>query len=189
VVLTVTLRLETERLVLRTFQIKDIESFRAYRSDPRVARYQSWQTPYSLELATQFVTEMHNQKPGLPGQWFQIALELKEDERMIGDYAFHLTEDSLQAEIAMTLAPAYQGKGYALEAGRCLLDHLFNQYPIHRIFANVDPRNAASIRLMGRLGLRFEGHFISSMWLKGEWVDENWYAILREEWETKQNTV
>jgi RimJ/RimL family protein N-acetyltransferase len=186
--LPMNLPLESTRLILRTFEERDIRTFSAYRSDPEVARYQGWEAPYSLEQAAQFVADMRTRIPGDPGQWYQLALELKGSKAMIGDCAFHLANNGLQAEIGMTLAPAYQGQGYGREAVGCLLDTLFSQLKLHRVYANVDPQNKASIRMLDKLGFRFEGHFLQSMWLKGEWVDEDWYALLREEWLAAQTS-
>ncbi len=173
---------QTARLILRPFEEKDAAPFSAYRSDPEIARYQGWQAPFSLEQARQFIAEMHAKTPGQPGQWYQVALELKESSQLIGDCAFHLSQDGRQAEIGMTLARAFQSRGYAREAGEWLLAFLFGELNVWRIYANIDPRNAAAIQAVGGLGFRLEGRFIQSMWLKGEWVDEEWHALLRDEW-------
>ncbi len=172
----------TERLILRPFESKDAPTFSAYRSDPEIARYQGWQAPYSLEQARDFIAEMQAKIPGQPGQWYQVALELKEDRRLIGDCAFRLSEDGRQAELCLKQARANKKRGYAREAGDWLLAALFGTLKVQRVFANIDPRNTAAIQSIGRLGFRFEGRFKQSLWLKGEWVDEEWYALLREEW-------
>lgn len=176
------LPLESTRLILRTFEERDIQPFSAYRSDPEVARYQAWAAPFSQAQARQFVTEMRAKTPGQAGQWYQLALQLKEGGQMIGDCAFHLAEDGRQAEIGLTLARDYQGQGYAREAITCLLEYLFASLKVHRVFANVDPANVASMRVLSKLGFRCEGRFRQSLWLKDEWVDEEWYALLQEEW-------
>lgn len=175
-------QLGSTRLILRTFEEKDIGSFSAYRSDPEIARYQGWKAPYSLEQAATFIEKMSEKTPGKPDQWYQLALELKSNGQMIGDCTFHLSKDCQQAEIGMTVARSYQGKGYASEAVSCMLNYLFSQLELHRVYANVDPRNTASIRMLTKLGFRHEGLFRQSTWLKGEWVDEDWYALLRKEW-------
>ncbi len=72
-----TLRLETPRLVLRSFCDADLDPFVAYRSDPLVARYQGWEAPYSRDMGKKFVDEMKKALPGIPGTWCQIAIELK----------------------------------------------------------------------------------------------------------------
>ena len=176
------LPLETDRLILRPFREADILAFSDYRSDPQVARYQGWSAPFTLEQAGTFIREMLPIKPGQPGHWYQVALERREDGVLIGDCAFYLSEDNRQAEIAFTLASAFQGQGYAAEAVKRLLEALFIGLQLHRVFANVDPANTGSINLLTRLGFRCEGCFRKSLWLKGGWLDEQWYALLQEDW-------
>lgn len=178
------LDLKTQRLRLRAFQEGDISTFQAYRSDPEVAKYQGWEAPYSREDATQFVQEMMERTPGEPGQWYQAAIELKSNGRMIGDCAFkRLGEDVRQAEIGITIAREFQGRGYGVEAIAGLLGYLFGELELHRARANIDPENAASRRVLEKLGFRHEGTFVESLWYKGRWADEAWYAILEREWE------
>ena len=140
----------TQRLILRAFEPRDAAAFAAYRSDPEVARYQSWEAPYSLEQAVQFVQDMSAVQPGTPGEWFQAAAELRGGE-LIGDCAFQiLREDPRQAEIGVTLARAYQGQGYAREMITALLEHLFMERSLHRVRANIDPRNRIGCDLQQR---------------------------------------
>lgn len=175
--------LESERLILRLFRPEDAGTFAAYRSDPLVAQYQGWDAPYSPEMALLFCTEMSRQPVGIPGEWCQLALELKARGEMIGDVAFYiLKQDERQAEIGFTVARRFQGQGYATEAVRRLLDYLFSDLLLHRVRANCDPDNTASARLLERVGMRREGHLLQSLWFKERWADEYWYAILREEW-------
>ena len=62
-----------ERIPIRRFRPKDAAAFAAYRSDPDVARYQSWDG-YSLMQAERFIDEMAHADPGEPGEWFQFAV-------------------------------------------------------------------------------------------------------------------
>jgi RimJ/RimL family protein N-acetyltransferase len=177
----------TPRLLLRAFQESDAHSFSAYRSDPQVAEYQGWNAPYSLEQAQKFVAEMSQATPGEPGEWYQIAIELKENGPespgpLIGDVAFHMKEDRKQAYIGFTLARTYQGLGYAHEAVLRLLQHLFDERGLHRVIAITDVLNTPSIRLIERLGFRREAHFHENDWFKGRWSSEYWYALLAQEW-------
>jgi aminoglycoside 6'-N-acetyltransferase len=181
------LRLETDRLILRSFQDEDLQPFVAYRSDPEVARYQGWEAPYSPAKAAKFIEELKQTRPGQPGEWCQIAITLKTTGQMIGDCAFHvLAEDPQQAEIGFTLARAYQGQGYATEAVIRLLAYLFDDLKLHRVRAFCDAENLASARLLERVGLRREGHLIENLWFKGRWASEYSYAILNWEWKAKQ---
>jgi RimJ/RimL family protein N-acetyltransferase len=79
-------------------------------------------------------------------------------------------------------ARRHQGKGYASEAVRLLLHYAFDTLGKHRMVAITDAKNAPSIALLERLGMRREGHFIQNVWFKGAWGDECLYAMLRDEW-------
>jgi len=94
----------------------------------------------------------------------------------------HFIEDNYQAEIGYTLSPAFQGKGYAIEAVKAILDYLFSKLKKHRITASVDPDNIKSIRLLENVGFRKEAHFIKSFRMNDQWYDDCIYAILTEEW-------
>jgi RimJ/RimL family protein N-acetyltransferase len=112
--------LETTRLRLRHFTDSDLAAFMAYRNDPAVAKYQGWEG-ISEAQARAFLQEQQEVQPGVPGQGFQIAIELKETGNLIGDCYFNINEhDDRQAEIGYTLSRAYQGQGFATEAVSCV---------------------------------------------------------------------
>jgi len=152
-----------------------------------VARYQGWDAPYRLEQATAFLREMRRTRPEESGSWYQVAIESKALGHLIGDRAFRVpADDGRQAEIGFTLARTAQGQGYASEAVTALLDDLFGTLGLHRVYAVCDVENAASARLLERVGMRREGHFVESVWFKGRWASEYWYAILRAEWAARR---
>ncbi len=70
-------KLETTRLFLRPLESQDISAFSAYRSDPDIARYQGWGTPFTEEQAEEFIEQMKAVTPGEIGQWLQLVMELK----------------------------------------------------------------------------------------------------------------
>jgi RimJ/RimL family protein N-acetyltransferase len=173
--------LESPRIILRHFKDADLPSFLAYRNDPEVAKYQSWESLNEQEANT-FVQEQKTLQPGVPGRWFQLAIELKESGRLVGDCGLKVhQQDTLQAEMGFTLSRDYQSKGLASETVSCLLDFAFIQLGLHRIIAVTDCRNAPCVALLERLGLRREGHFLRNVWFKGMWGDEYLYAILSDE--------
>jgi RimJ/RimL family protein N-acetyltransferase len=179
------LSLETPRLILRTFRDSDLESFLAYRNDPEVYRYQGWKTPYLRADGLEFITHVQTVIPGAPGEWLQLAIVSKDNGEMLGDIAFHLTRaNPRQAYLGYTLARSAWGQGYASEAVRKMLDYLFRVLDLHRILADCDVDNAASIRLLERLGFRREAHHLESFWLESEsrWGSEYLYAMLQREW-------
>lgn len=173
--------LETERLILRRFTDTDLPSLLAYRNDPEIARFQSWDS-FSPEEAQAFLQEQQAIEPGMSGKWFQFAIVVKSSGLLVGDCALHVDEEGQQGEIGFTLARRHQKKGFALEAVTRVCDYAFRQLNLYRIKAITDCRNQPSVILLGRLGLRREGHFIQHIFFKGEWGDEYQYALLQEEW-------
>ena len=179
--------LETARLRLRHFKDSDLTLFMGYRNDPIVAKYQSWEGISELEART-FIQEQKETQPGIPGQGFQVAIELKATGVLIGDCFFMMNAlDHRQAEIGFTLSRENQGYGYATEAVSRFLNYAFHTFDLHRIIAITDCENIASVALLERLGMRREGHFIQNIWFKGKWGDEYQYAILKEEWLLNSN--
>lgn len=169
--------LRTERLLLRRLVAADAAPIAAYRSVPEVARYQSWHT-FTPEDAERLIAEQRAVVPNTPGTWLQLAIVA---DRVIGDCGLHFIDDA-QVELGITLDPAYQGKGYAAEGLRAVLDHLFGALGKHRVVATTDAENAAAVALFSRLGFRREAHYVRNVWFKGRWGDEFLFAVLAEEW-------
>jgi RimJ/RimL family protein N-acetyltransferase len=173
----------TERLVLRPFQVDDVPAFAAYRGDPDVARYQSWDSTYSTADAERFVASQQGVAFGRPGPWVQLAAVDHVSRALCGDCAVRVATDQPQtAEVGITLAAASQGRGLATEAVGAVVTRLFEQHGIHRIYAQADDRNRAVHRLFERLGFRCEARLVEADWFKGEWATLRVYAILRREW-------
>ena len=172
-------------MILRKFKESDAEVFFEYRTNPQVSLYQGegW-VNFGLEQAEEFVKEQMDSEPGKPDTWFQIAIELKDTGYLIGDLAIHtLPQDINQVEIGFALSPIYQNIGFGIEVVRALLGYIFNVLNKHRVIAITDVRNKPSIKLLEKVGMRKEGHFIKNVWNKGEYTDEYSFALLKEEWQ------
>ena len=175
---------ETARLRLRRFLPDDAPALAAYRSDPAVARYQTWREPVSPEAAAGLVARFAAGDPTEPG-WFQYAVELAATGELIGDVGVRLDENRMQADLGFTLARAHQGRGYATEAVTALLDLLFTEHGLRRVSAECDARNTASARLLERVGFRREGRRAAHTWIKGEWTDDLLFGLLADDWEQR----
>jgi len=174
------------RVALRRFHPGDAAKFVAYRSSEQVARFQSWDAPYSREEGERFIQEIAEQHPDTAGEWFQFAVALRSAGQLIGDCAaMPHADDPRQCDMGFTISPEHQGHGYATEAVRLLLTYLFTARGKHRVIAYCDPRNAASVALLEGLGMRREGHLRESTWAKGEWTDDLVYALLHDEWQSR----
>ena len=172
----------TERLALRQLVPSDAEKIFEYRSRPEVSRYQSWGIESLAAIQSQIET-LSVTDPGTPGSWYQIGIVLQTSNKLIGDCGFKVLENELrQVEFGISLVPEFQYQGYATEALRALLNYLFVGLAKYRVIGSVDPRNLRSIKLMERVGMRNEAHFVRSLWFKGEWADDMIFAILASDW-------
>jgi len=174
---------QTDRVIVGRFDPSDAEALLAYRNDPEVARYQSWDG-MTLAEARDLVASQARREPGVAGEWFQFAVRLKEDGKLIGDFGLFIEAgDARLGELGFTFDRSQQGRGLATEAATALLRFAFETLGLHRIKATVDCRNVPAIRLLERLRFRREGHFLQHAWFKGAWCDEYLYALLRTDWE------
>ncbi len=177
----VSLPLETDRLLIEPMTVADAAAFAAYRSDPVVARYQSWDVPYPEEAARRALAANPRGWPA-PGAWTQLAV--REAGELRGDVAVHLLDDPVTpdtVELGVTLAPGSQGRGIATEAVRAVLTASFAS-GVHRVIALTDVRNRPIARLLTRIGMRHEGRLMEAERWKGEWTTIDTWALLAAEW-------
>lgn len=175
------MHLETERLLIRDLTLDDKQAIFNYRSDAEANKFQSW-IPETLEDVEQFI-ERNNKEFNQPESWYQVLITEKDSKAVIGDIGIHFFgSENLQAELGITLNKDFQGRGYASEALKGVINFLFSDLKKHRIMASIDPENIDSLKLMERIGFRKEGHFVKSLFWKNNWTDDVIYALLREEW-------
>jgi RimJ/RimL family protein N-acetyltransferase len=184
-------RLLTDRLVLRRFAPTDAVRFAAYRSEPDVARYQSWDAPYPLERADAFIAWLGLHHPDDPGDWYQLAIaERSSPAVIVGDCGFRSRlEDPAVVDVGFTLSLAAQGNGFATEAIGELLRYLFEDRAKHKVCADCDTRNAGSWRLLDRLGFQREGTLRESYRDGPGWADEYLYGLLARDWRGRRGDL
>jgi aminoglycoside 6'-N-acetyltransferase len=174
--------IDTPRLRLRRFAAADVAAFVAYRNEPAVARYQSWDSIATPEAVAMIASHSAGE-PGAPGVWFQFAVTRLPELELIGDCGLHVdAADPRLGEVGISFAAAHQGQGLASEALSAILGFSFETLGLHRVHAVVDRRNEAAVRLFRKAGLRQEALFLQHTWFKGSWCDEYVFAILSSEW-------
>jgi RimJ/RimL family protein N-acetyltransferase len=178
------LELWSSRLCLRRLREEDAPAIVAYRGLADVARFQSWES-FGLSDAVRLIADQAAVVPDTPGTWLQLAMVTIKSGLVIGDCGIHFRgEDPRQVELGITLAPAHQGGGLATEALRAVVAYVFDRLGKHRVSAVVDAENHAAVRLLKRLGLRQEAHYVEHVWFKGAWGSEYLFALLRREWQS-----
>jgi ribosomal-protein-alanine N-acetyltransferase len=175
-------QITTSRLALRPVSETDTDALFAIFSNPEVMRY--WSTPPLPDraAATGLFEEIQNgfrQHKAL--KW---GIAQRRDDALIGTATlFNLEFNHRRAEIGYALGRAYWRQGYMNEALKALIVYAFSGLNLHRLEADVDPRNAGSIRTLERLGFQREG-FLRERWqVAGEIQDAFFYGLLRPDWE------
>lgn len=169
--------LTSERLVLRPLVATDAAALHDLYADAGLMRY------WSHAPHTSFY-ETRRKVAGIVADraWRNWAITRHGNDRAIGTLATHENRQGRVIEIGYALTRAHLGKGYAREAVTRLLDRLFGEEGVRRVFADTDPDNAASNRLVQSLGFVCEGR------LRGEWEthigvrDSFIWGLLASEW-------
>ncbi|HSK78033.1 MAG TPA: GNAT family protein [Thermoanaerobaculia bacterium] len=172
--------LETERLTIRWLEDRDVPRLFEIFSNPEVMRY--WSSPPLEDIrgAEELLREIRQFFESRT--LFQWGVALKEDDRVIGTCTLSsLSASNRRAEIGYALGRAWWGKGYMTEALPALLRFAFGPLGLHRIEADVDPRNLPSLRSVESLGFRREGYLRERYFVNGEVQDSVIYGLLRSE--------
>lgn len=174
------MELRTERLLLRELDESDAPRLSEVESLPAVWRYLIDERD-TLDKAVAYIDGIIMDAAVVPRRVFDFAVTL--EGFYIGRCGMKRSDHELRdAMIWYALDPAYHGHGYATEAARALVRFAFEQLGLHRVWADADPRNPPSIRVMERLGMRREAHHLENVCIRGEWCDSIIYAMLRREW-------
>lgn len=179
------MQLETERLLLREFVPDDWAALHEFESDPQIVRFMTFEarTP---EQAKAYVNDRMRDRDENPRSTYDLVIATRGDDRLIGRCGLKVTDvPSRQAMLWYSLNPRQHGKGIAPEAARAIVTFGFAELRLHRIWADLDPRNAASTRVVEKLGMRREAHLRENVLVKGEMCDSFIYAVLAREWSSQ----
>jgi ribosomal-protein-alanine N-acetyltransferase len=159
----------TERLLLRRPRTDDLDAMHEIMSDPRAMRY--WSTlPHADREVTRLWLEREIERLGTGGDDFMIEFE----GRTIGKVgAWQLPE------FGYILHPDFWGRGLAFEAASAYIEHAFRTSVADRLTADVDPRNQASFRLLGKLGFVETGRAENTFLIGDEWCHSVYLALPR----------
>lgn len=178
---------QTERLYAREFVMEDAPDVFEYAGDLESSGFQPF-SPESYEDVVKFVESRLAAQLASPRRIYDIVLCLKDTDEMIGAMGIYLDEDRRQAELGYNLKKRFWNRGYATEAAKGFLGFGFLGLDLHRITARCDDKNTASFRVMEKIGMRREGHFIkadyTTVFGKKGWRSTYHYAILQKEYLT-----
>lgn len=173
--------IHTSRLLIRPFCEADAEQLHAYLSNPAIYRYEPGE-PVSLEQARAIAGERSQ------GRDFW-AVELVGNHHLAGHLYFKQVEplELLTWELGYIFNPVDQGQGYATESAAALVRYGFENWGVHRVTAHCNPENAASWRVLEKIGMTREGHLRQNIFFRRDangaplWTDSFEYGLLQED--------
>ena len=153
-----TVRLETERLVLRAFVIEDTEAgFRNWMSDERVTEFLRWPTHKDISISERVINEWVEEYKK-DKSFYQWAIVLKELGEPIGTISVVEKNEQIDMfHIGYCIGSKWWGNGYMSEAFARIISFLFEEVGAQRIESQHDPNNPASGKVMEKCGLKYEG--------------------------------
>jgi len=150
------------RLLLRDFVLEDWPAVHSYTADREVLRFLEW-NPDTIVRSRGFVEKAITEAAASPRVQFKLAMVLQVNGELIGDCGLKIVEPKRRhARLGYIVNRSYWGHGYATEAARLLLQFGFRELGLYKISAGCDLRNAASIRVLEKIGMTREALFPST---------------------------
>lgn len=176
-----TIRLETDRLILRRFTIDDAEEmFNNWASDDEATKYFTWPTHKNIEMTIGYIN--YCIQGYAEPSFYQWIMEIKETHERIGNISVIKAIDEIDSlELGWVIGRKYWGKGYTAEAAKAILDVLFDKVGANCVYAVHDVNNPNSGRVMQKIGMKYEGTLRQSGRNKQGIVNCARYSILRSE--------
>lgn len=180
-----TIRIETERLILRRFTIEDADiMYRNWASDDEVTKYLTWPTHADVNVTRMLLEEWIQKYNDL--DFYHWVIELREIGEPIGSLSVVSYENkTASATIGWCMGKRWWGQRIMPEAGSAVLQYLFEEVEFNRIAAKHDADNPKSGRVMQKIGMIREGTLRASGKNNRGIVDEVYYSILKEDYEKK----
>jgi RimJ/RimL family protein N-acetyltransferase len=181
---TLTLPIRTARLTLREFVQSDFRAVYAYSSDSRVTRYLFF-GPRDEDSTAEYLEGLLASQRERPRTRFELAVEEMESGRVIGACDLSLIERNV-VDLGYMLGVENWGKGLATEISLALVDAAFSDLRADRVISTVDVNNGASIRVLEKIGMRWEAVFRKHRRAKNRWWDCHLFVLPREVWQASR---
>ena len=179
--------LKTDDLQLRPSNPTDAEGMLAMLSDQESMRYWSDQPISDLDAAIEVLDQdLESDAQGNSMCW---AITFNGQDKMIGKCILFQFSRENRAEIGYILNRKYWRQGLTYQALGAVIDFAFNTLKLHRIEADVDTENLASIGLLEKLGFKREGLFRERWRVYDEWQDSLMLGLLKQDWLAKKASV
>ena len=176
------LNLETERILLRPFELSDGPRVKKLAGDKAIADTTlNIPHPYKDGMAEEWI--LTRQSKFQAGESVNCAIILKSIQELIGAIGLIIDKRFNRAELGYWIAKEYWNQGYCTEASKAISKYGFHELDLHRITATHIIRNPASGKIMEKIGMKKEGVLREHVIKWDKYEDVVSYGILRKEWE------
>jgi ribosomal-protein-alanine N-acetyltransferase len=157
-----------ERIFLKPFEQKDAEAY--------------------SKIGERKINTLIETKKFINSSWkknsYYFGIFLKENKELIGQMELcHMNWwDDEAGEICYFIEDKFRGRGFATEASRTMINFCFRKLKFRKIYADTDPDNLASQKVLKKLGFKLEGKIREKHFVKGKWIDEYDFGLLKTEW-------
>ncbi|MFA9380122.1 MAG: GNAT family N-acetyltransferase [Acetanaerobacterium sp.] len=176
-----TIRIESERLILRRFLLGDAPAvFYNWTNDSAVSLYMRWQPHIDADKTREMIERWISQYSN--PSFYQWGIELREDHTLVGAIGlFTVNENDCCADVGYCVGRRYWGRGIAAEALSAVLYFAFAREGYNRVEAYHAANNPASGRVMEKAGMRYEGFARAKYRSNRAFEDSRMYAVLRDD--------
>ena len=178
--------IRTERLLLRPMHVTDAADMFEYASREEVTEFLLWSPHRTLSYTRDYLRYIEDRYA--IGDFYDWAVTLADSGKMVGTCGFtRIDLPHNSGEIGYVLNPDFHHNGYAAEAARAILKFGFEELGLHRLEARFMQGNDASLKLMEKLGMTFEGFHKDAMFVKGRYRTIGVAAILKDEFDAQKS--
>ena len=173
---------ETDRLIVRKLEISDAEDYFEFASDPRVSVETLWDRRRTIQDTVNYLETV--EQKFIAKQAVRWGIVNKTNSKLIGRtglISLDVVHES--AEIGYALSREYWSKGIVTEATKEIVKYCFAEVGLNRIQGRCNDNNPGSYRVMEKLGMTYEGTLRQQLKIKGEFIDQRMYSILRSDYD------
>ncbi len=177
-----TVKLETERLILRKHVLNDAPAmYKNWASEKEVTEFLSWEPYHSIEDVQKILSEWISQYAN--NDFYFWTIELKDSGELVGDISvITIDPDTFSVELGYGIGSRWWGKGIVAESGKALIRFFFEEVGVNRVYAKHATGNPNSGKAMQKMGMKYEGIIRQSGRCNQGIVDEVYYSILKNEY-------
>jgi ribosomal-protein-alanine N-acetyltransferase len=177
---------ETERLFLRRLNMGDVNEYFEFASDPLVSAHTLWDRHEAVDDTRRYIKKVMDKYE--TRQAYRWGIFLKASNKLIGRTGL-ISWDvfNQKTEIGFALSSQHWNQGIVTEATQPIISYCFEGLDVNRIEGRCNHFNIGSAMVMEKLGMKLEGVLRKQLKIKGDFVDQNIYSIIRSDYESTRS--